>query len=93
MRGCLGWFILMSIVGAFGLAIVPASACGKKGGAWRLLGILISLVVGGAVIGFTHLVFSGEEGSTVLWWIGVVAGGLIALLGIWTATMTPQKTN
>jgi hypothetical protein len=81
----------MPIAGAFWLAISTASACGKKGGAWRLLGLFSSLAVGGVVIGFTHLLFSGEQGSTVLWWIGIIAGSLVILLGIWTALMTEKE--
>jgi len=92
MRGCLGWFILLPIAGAFWLAITVARACGRKGGAWRLLGVLISLVICGVVIGFAYLLF-GEEGSTVLWWIGVIAGGLIGLLGTWTALVTEKRLN
>ena len=84
MRGCLGWLFLMPIAGAFWLAVMTAAVCGIKGGAWRLLGILSSLVIGGLVIAFTHLLFAGEGGSTVLWWIGIIAGSLITLIGLWT---------
>lgn len=87
---CFGWLLLLPIAGVFWLTVIVASACGKRGGSWRVLGILSSLVIGGLVSGFAHLLFSGEGGSTVLWWIGVVIGGLLALLGVWTAVMTAK---
>lgn len=93
MRGCLGWLILMPIVVAFWLAVVIASACGKKGNSWRFLGILSSILIGGVFAGFAHLLFSGEDGTTLLQWIGIIAGGLIVLLGIWTALMTPPEKS
>jgi hypothetical protein len=83
----------MPIAGAFWLAVTIASVCGKKGGSYRLIGILSSLFIGGIFAGLTHLLFSGENGSTILWWVGIIASGLIALLGIWTAMMTQQETN
>jgi hypothetical protein len=92
MKGCLGWFILMPIVGTFWLTVTIASACAKKDGAWRLLGMFSSLVIGGMAMGLTHILFSGENGSKVLWWIGMTVGGLITLTGIWTAVMqAPEK--
>lgn len=93
MHGCLGWVFLMALVAPFWVAMTAASACGKKGGSWRHLGILSSIAIGGLVCGLTHLLFSGEGGSTVLWWIGIVAGGLVVLLGIWTAVMTEEELH
>ncbi len=90
MRGCLGWIFLMPIVGAFVIAIVAARTCGNRGGLWRLVGVLIPLALGGIVAGFTHLFFYGIDGPTLMWWIGIVSGGLMALLGIWTAIMTEE---
>jgi hypothetical protein len=81
----------MPLVGACWLSVSVAVFFGKKGGLWRLLGVLSSLAIGGVVIGFTHLSFSGEDGSTVLWWIGIIAGGLVTLLGLWSAVM--QETQ
>jgi hypothetical protein len=83
-----------------------ANEFAKMGGLWRLLGVLCSLVIGGACIGLGHiLVFEGFtttelRGSDiyqvtrtfpVAGWIGMVAGGIIALLGSWTALVATKE--
>ena len=83
MRGCLGWLMLLPLVGAFGLTAWVVRACVQKGGLWRLLGVLSSLVIGGICIQVGY--WFTEEGSTILGWIGMVGGGLIAVIGAGSA--------
>jgi len=83
MRGCLGWLLLLPLAGAFWLVITIANACVKKGGLWRLLGVLVSFAIGGACIGVGFL-FGSELGLSIFRWIAIIAGGLIAILGTWT---------
>lgn len=90
----MGWLALLPLIGAAALAITIANACVKRG--WRLLGVLSSLTIGGICILVGYSL--GIEGITdwqadgvylvkypVLGWIGMIGGGLIALLGSWTA--------
>ena len=106
MRGCLGWLLLMPFVGAFWLVVTLANEFAKMGGLWRLLGVLCSLAIGGACIGLGYiLVYEGFtttelRGSDiyqvtrtfpVAGWIGMVAGGLIALLGSWTTLVATKE--
>ncbi len=105
MRGCLGWLLLLPLAFAFWLAMTVANACVKKGGLWRLLGVLASLVIGGiciqvgywlAIEGFTE--WRGLEAYQVtypiLGWISMIGGGLIAILGTWTALVgTKEETG
>ena len=95
---CFGWLMLMPLVGAFALVIYAASACGKKGGIWRLLGVLLSLVIGGIciLVGYSIGIEGYIEGTKivtypVLGWLSMIGGGLMAILGIWTAVMTEQE--
>jgi len=93
MHGCVGWLFLMAIIAPFWAVIAVGKDCGKKGGSWRVLGILSSIAIGGLFSGFAHLLFSGEGGSTVLWWIGVVGGGVVALVGILTTIDTLEEPH
>jgi hypothetical protein len=92
----LGWLLLLPLTFAFWLAVTAGNACAKKGGLWRLLGVLVSFVIGGICIqvgywfgieGFTEWRADGIYQVTypVLGWIIMIGGGLIALLGTWTA--------
>ena len=102
MRGCLGWLMLMPLLFAFWLAMQVANACAKWGGLWRLLGILASLVIGGICVGVGYLF--AYEGSTeqrggelyqvtwpILGWVVIIGGGLIAVLGAWTALVATKE--
>ena len=92
----MGWLLLLPLIIAFWLAVIIANGCVKKGGSWRILGILSSLAIGGIsiLVGYSF----GIEGSTelrddgfytvtypVLGWAGMIGGGLIAVIGIWTS--------
>jgi len=85
---CLGALLLMPIIGAFGLTVVLAKLFGEKGGGWRILGILYSLIIGGIVVVFSIAFFLD---SPVWKWIGISAGVIITLLGIWTTLLTEKK--
>jgi hypothetical protein len=100
MRGWLGWLLLLPLAGAFWLAITVSNACVKKG--WRLLGVLASLAIGGvpilvgywfAIEGFTEWRAEGISVVTypVIGWILIIGGGIIALLGTWTALVGTKK--
>ena len=102
MRGCLGWLLLMPLVFAFWLVVTVGNACGKRGGLWRMLGILVSLVIGGicvqvgywfAIEGFVE--WEGLEVHQVtypvLGWISMIGGGLIAILGTWTSLAATKE--
>ena len=83
MRGCLGWFLLLPLVGAFGLTVWVVRACVQKGGFWRLVGVLASLVIGGICIVVGWML--GPEEGWIIGWIAIIAGGLIAAIGTWSA--------
>lgn len=96
MRGCLGSLMLLPLVGAFGLVVWVVRACVQEGGLWRLLGVLVSLAIGGVCVLVGYGV--GVEGFTewkglayrqvtypVWGWVLMIGGGLIALIGTWSA--------
>jgi hypothetical protein len=98
----MGWLLLLPLFIAFWLAITISNACAKRGGLWRLLAIIVSLAIGGICIKVGH--WFGIEGFTewrgfeqykitypMLGWIIIIGGGLIALLGTWTALVGNQR--
>jgi hypothetical protein len=85
MRGYLGWFLLLPLVGAFGLTVWVVRVCVQKGGFWRLVGVLASLFIGGICI-FVGWVLGLEEGW-IIGWVAIIAGGLIAAIGAWSALL------
>jgi len=89
MRGCLGWLLLLPLAFAFWLAVTVSNACAKKGSLWRLLGVLFSFLIGGICIQVGY--WFTEEGITILGWIIMIGGGLIALLGTWTALVGTKE--
>jgi len=98
MRGFIGWLMLLPLFGAFWLTITVASACGKRGDIWRLLGVLVSLIIGAICIqvGYWFAIEGFVEGIhrvtyPVFGWIAMIGGGLIAILGIWTSLATTEQ--
>lgn len=88
--GCLVWFLLLPLVGAFWLAVIIANVCAKKGGGlWRLLGVVVSVVIGGVCVQVGY--WYAEEVNTILGWIIMIGGGLIAILGTWTALVGTKE--
>lgn len=91
MRGLIGWLLLLPLIFAFWLTMKIANACVQRGDSWRLLGILSSLVIGGscAFVGWGL----GPEQGFIIGWITLIGGGLIALLGTWTALVGTREEN
>ena len=90
MRGILGWLLLLPLAFAFWLTITIARGCANKGGGlWRLLGVLASFVIGGVcgVVGY----WLGPEEGLIFGWIVLVGGGLMAILGTWTALLGTKE--
>jgi predicted transporter len=99
------WLLLAPLAFAFWLAITVANASVKRG--WRLIGVLTSLAIGGfciligywfAIDGVTQWRFTEWQGLEtyqvtypVLGWIIMVGGGLIAILGTWTALIGTKQ--
>jgi len=90
----MGWLMLVPLAIAAFLTLLATSSCYPRGGTWRLLGVLFSLVTGGICIDVGYAM--GFEGAEV-WrdgefyrvttWpvagvIGMTIGGLTILLGI-----------
>jgi len=78
----------MPIIGVFYLTVVVAKILGETGGGWRILGIFITLIIGGIVVVVSIGLFSD---SPVWKWIGISVGIINTLLGIWTALLTEKK--
>jgi len=103
MRGLVGWLLLLPLIFAFWLTTTIAKACARReSGGWRLLGVLASLVIGGiciqvgywfAIEGFTEWEVGGYQivKYPVLGWIDMIGGGIMALLGTWTALAGTRK--
>lgn len=103
MRGFVGWLLLLPLIFAFWLTMTIANACARReSGAWRLLGVLASLVIGGiciqvgywfAIEGFTEWEAGGYQvvKYPVLGWIDMIGGGIMAILGTWTALRVTRK--
>ena len=104
MYRIVGWLLLLPLFGAFWLAITVASACGKKGGFWRIVGALSSISIGAvcclfgygwAFQGLTQ--FKGDESYQTtypIWgWISMIGGCVIAILGVWTAVATLKEKD
>jgi len=90
MRGFIGWLLLLPLVFAFWLTMTIANACAKReSGPWRLLGVLASLAIGGicAIVGWAL----GPEEGLVIGWIVLIGGGLITVLGMWTALVGTKE--
>jgi hypothetical protein len=89
---CLGWLLLLPLTISFYLVRWVVSYFAQKGGLWRFLGVLVSLIIGGVFI-FVGYGFGIEcytewrDGSyyrvtmPVLGWIFMVGGGIIAIVG------------
>jgi len=77
-----GWLLLLPLAGAFWLVITVSNACVKRGRRW--LGVLTSLGIGiiFVVVGRWLAI---DYGYTVLGWIYIIGGGIVAGFGIWTA--------
>lgn len=90
MRGIVGWLLLLPLVFAFWLVMTIANACAKReSGSWRLLGVLASLTIGGICILVGY--WFTEEGITILAWIIMIGGGLMTILGTWTALVGTRE--
>jgi hypothetical protein len=84
MLDFIGWLLLIPLLGAFWLVLTFSGACAKKGGLWRLLGVLVSFSIGGTCIGAAVL-WGPEFGLVIFSRLAVVIGMLVATVGIWKA--------
>ena len=106
VEGLLYFLLLLPTIFAYMLHLAPlilvfflpmrvSELCNEKGGLYRLLGALVSVLVGGITIRLGY--WFGIEGFTtwellghkfmypIIGWIYMVVGGLIAVIGIWWA--------
>lgn len=79
MRGWVSLLLLLPLAFAFWLTKTVVNACVKKGSRWRLLGVLVSLVIGGICVQVGY--WFTEEDITILGWIVIIGGGFIAVGG------------
>ena len=79
----IGALLLLPLVGAFWVVVTVAKEAAKKGGSWRLLGVLSSLVIGGVCVLIGY--WLGSQEGWVFGWVLLVGGGLMAVLGSWMA--------
>jgi len=91
VRGLIGLLLLLPLIFIFWLTIKIANTCAKRGGGrfWRLLGVLSSLIIGGVCVQVGY--WFTEEGMTILGWIDMVGGGLLAILGTLTALLRMKE--
>lgn len=97
----MAWLLLLPLFFAFWLTGKTANACAKRESwAWRLLGVLASLVIAGIFIqvGYWFAIEGVRETSgyqivtyPVLGWIVMIGGGIMALVGTWTAILGTRK--
>ena len=87
MRIWLGWLILLLFAGVWWLTIKIVDACIKKGGPVRLLGVIVSFLVGGGSIAAGYFI-----GPIVGWFIMAV-GGLVVVIGTWRSVVEPKPTK
>jgi len=88
----MGLLIVLPLVGAFALVRWASSACGRKGGLFRLLGITIAFIIGGICIlygyGLTFIGLPLVGNKIIVSILGVIymlSGCLIIVVGIWNA--------
>lgn len=87
MRIWMGWLILLPFAGAWWLTIKMVDACIKKGGPMRLLGVIVSFLVGGGSIAAGYFI-----GPIVGWFIMAV-GALVLVRGTWGSVVVPKPTK
>ena len=91
MHGCLGWLLLWPLGGASWLVVKAVNECVKRGNLWRLLGVLLSLAIGGGCA-FVGYWIAFEATVPILGWPYLIIGGLTALGGILIAlTKTKEE--
>lgn len=90
----MGILLLLPLIGAYFFATIISGICCRKGGFWRMLGVLTSFAIGGFCVLYGYWFgiegFTKWEGLTyrqvtypVFGWIMMIGGGIIALLGTW----------
>ena len=84
MRVWIGWLILLPFAGAWWLTIKIVDVCIKKSDALRPLGIIISLLVGGASI------YAGYLIGPIVGWVIMGVGGLVAIIGVWRSLVVAK---
>jgi len=87
MRIWMGWFILLLFTGAWWLTYKIVGACIKKGGPMRLLGIIISFLVGGGSILVGYFI------GPIVGWLIMTIGGLVIVIGTWRSAVEPKPTK
>ncbi len=84
MLDFIGWLLLIPLVAAFWLVLTFSGACAKKGGLWRVLGVLVSFSIGGTCLGAAVL-WGPEFGAIIFRRLAAVIGMLVAAAGVWKA--------
>lgn len=86
MRIWMGWLILLPFAAAWWLTIKIVDACIKKGGPMRILGVIVSFLVGGSSIAAGYFI------GPIVGWVIMGMGGLVVVIGTWrsVAITKPQ---
>ncbi len=87
MRIWLGWLILLPFAGAWWLTIKIVDACIKKGGPMRLLGVIVSFLVGGGSM------LAGYFIGPIVGWFIMAVGALVTVKGTWRSVVEPKPTK
>ena len=86
--GCIiGWLILLPFSGIIWLAYKIADTCIKKGGPMRLLGVIVSFLVGGGSI------LAGYFIGPIVGWFIMAVGALVLVIGTWRSVVEPKPTK
>ena len=99
----MGLLTLLPLIFAFWITMKIANAAAYKGSSLsRFIGVSLALVIGGicifagycfAIEGLTEWKMGGYQTTTypVIGWISIIGGGIIALLGTWTALVGTRE--
>lgn len=85
MRIIQGLLIFLPFVGVSWLAFKIVDACIKKGGLMRLLGILVSLIIGGSSVAAGYFI------GPIVGWTIMALGGFVIVVGSWRSLVVTKE--
>lgn len=95
--GWLSWTLLLPYPVTLWFVLRIANSCARLGRLWRLVGVLVSLMVGilcvgvGRYLAYGYIVANSSASTPtvvsqpVFGWAGIAGGALIGILGIWAS--------